>query len=319
MRFAVSAEQAEFARSLRDLLAGADTPAVVRAWAAGDTAPGRKLWTRLADLGVTALAVPESHGGLGASPVELVLAFRELGRGAVPGPYVEAVAALPPLLAQAAPDRLPALANGDVVATLALPPLAPRALDAAASDVVFRCDGETLAVAAAQQSYASVDRARRLDDVVVTEVLGAVDAAAAVESAALATAAYLLGAGERVLDMAARYATQRVQFGTPIGRFQAVKHQLADARVALELARPLLYAAGLTLGTPAGARDVSAAKVACGDAAYRSSRTALQVHGAIGYTGEHDLSLWLTRIRALLGAWGTQRHHRARLLAELGG
>lgn len=317
MRFAVSAEQADFARSLRRLLAGADTPSVIRAWAAGDHAPGRKLWRQLADLGLTALAVPEEQGGFGATPVDLVLAFVELGRAAVPGPCVESVAVLPPLLAQAAPDRLAPLVAGETIATIAAPPLAPRALDAEAADDVYLCDGETLGVAVPQQTQLSLDPARRLFDVNPTERLSAVDAAGALELGVLATAAQLLGAGEAVLEMAASYAKQRVQFGKPIGSFQAVKHLLADARVALDLARPLLFGAALAIGTATEQRDVSAAKVACGDAAYRAARVALQVHGAIGYTREHDLALWLTRIRALQHAWGTQRRHRARVLAEL--
>jgi alkylation response protein AidB-like acyl-CoA dehydrogenase len=67
------------------------------------------------------------------------------------------------------------------------------------------------------------------------------------------------------------------------------------------------------------ARDVSAAKIACTDAAYRAARVALQVHGAIGYTQEHDLHLWLTKVRALAGAWGSQAEHRARVMAALAG
>ena len=98
-----------------------------------------------------------------------------------------------------------------------------------------------------------------------------------------------------------------------IGSFQAVKHQLADVAVGLDLARPLLFGAALSLSP----RDVSAAKVACGDAAYRAARTALQVHGAIGYTAEYDLALWLTKVRALLSAWGTPRFHRDRVWAAI--
>ena len=120
-----------------------------------------------------------------------------------------------------------------------------------------------------------------------------------------------------LLERATEYAMQRKQFGRPIGSFQAVKHQLADALVALELARPLLYGAALAIGTATAARDVSAAKVACTEAAYRASRTSLQVHGAIGYTAEYDLSLWLTKVRALVSAWGTQRVHRDRVLAAM--
>ena len=98
-----------------------------------------------------------------------------------------------------------------------------------------------------------------------------------------------------------------------------MKHELADALVGLELARPLLFAAALAVAGESSdrTRDVSAAKVACTDAAYRASRVALQVHGAIGYTSEYDLALWLTKIRALRSAWGTQAEHRARVLAAL--
>src|SRR5213082_30633 len=98
MRFQPSAEQVAFATALGELLADADPPSVIRAWAPGDTAPGRKLWARLAEQGVLALALPEPHGGFGATPVDLVLAFEQLGRAAVPGPYVESVAVLPALL-----------------------------------------------------------------------------------------------------------------------------------------------------------------------------------------------------------------------------
>ena len=118
-----------------------------------------------------------------------------------------------------------------------------------------------------------------------------------------------------------RHATQRTQFGRPVGAFQAVKHRLADVAIGLEFARPLADAAAVALaGSCATAeRDVSAAKVACAEAAYGAARAALQVHGAIGYTREHDLSLWLTKVRALLPAWGTQAEHRAIVLAALTG
>ena len=104
---------------------------------------------------------------------------------------------------------------------------------------------------------------------------------------------------------------QRKQFGREIGSYQAIKHALADVRIALDFARPLVDGAAL------GAITASAAKVACADAAYLASRTGLQVHGAIGYTQEFDLSIWLTKVRALVTAWGTPAHHRARILEGL--
>jgi alkylation response protein AidB-like acyl-CoA dehydrogenase len=95
------------------------------------------------------------------------------------------------------------------------------------------------------------------------------------------------------------------------------EHKLADVAIGLEFARPLLDAAAQALADDVGTvgREVSAAKVACADAAYRAARAALQVHGAIGYTAEHDLSLWLGKVKALVPAWGSQAEHRARVVA----
>ena len=169
-----------------------------------------------------------------------------------------------------------------------------------------------------------MDRARSLFETAGGRVLAGGPAAAAavvraLDAGALASAAQLLGAGRALLEASVRYAGQRAQFGRPIGSFQAVKHHLADVAIALEFAGPLLYAAAVTLDGAGchAARDVSAAKVACTDAARRAARVALQVHGAIGYTEEHDLHLWLTKVRALAGAWGSQAEHRARVMAAI--
>ena len=321
MRFAPTTEQCDFAASLRELLAAADVPSVARAWSAGDYAPGRKVWRRLADAGVTALGTREEYGGLDAHPVDLVLAFEELGRSAMPGPFVESVAVLPALLAgTSAADQLTGMAAGEIIATVAMPPRVPFALDAAAADLVLAVDGATMRAATITGERESMDATRRLAKVTAGDVIAdSVDVARAFEFGALATAAQILGAGTALLDLATSYAKQRVQFGRPIGEFQAVKHQLADAMVGLEFARPLLYGAALAVATDAttSVRDVSAAKVACTDAAYQASRTALQVHGAIGYTGEYGLVFWLTKVRALVSAWGTQSEHRNRVLEAL--
>jgi alkylation response protein AidB-like acyl-CoA dehydrogenase len=318
MRFQPSPEQQAFASSLGELLADADTASVIRAWASGDAMPGRKLWTRLAEQGVLALGLSEAHGGFGATPVDLVLAFEQLGRAGVPGPYVESVAVLPALLAATADaHRLASIGSGETMATLAMPPHTPLALDGASADRVYLLNGSTLSLATPGATVASVDKARLLTEAVPTDPLGEVDPLAAFDRGALATAAQILGAGAALLERASGYAKQRIQFGKPIGSFQAVKHQLADAAVGLDLARPMLFGAALALGTANASRDVSAAKVACTEAAYRAARVALQVHGAIGYTSEYDLALWLTKVRALTSAWGTQRVHRDRVLAAI--
>jgi hypothetical protein len=115
------------------------------------------------------------------------------------------------------------------------------------------------------------------------------------------------------------YAKQRAQFGRVIGSYQAIKHKLADVHIALELARPLVYGAALSLAdrSPDAARDVSAAKASASDAALLAARSALQTHGAIGFTAEHDLSLWLLRVQALRAAWGDPATHRRRVLEAL--
>jgi len=280
VRFELDADQRDFAASLESLLSSAGTAAIARAWADGDHEPGLKLWGRLADAGVTSLA---------SEPVFLVVAFEALGRHAVPGPWVESVAYL---------------GREDGIATLALPPHVPFALDADIADEVYVGDAPVTGIG---DRHTSVDRTRRLYDVTGDGVPDR----EAFDRAVLAISAQLLGAGERLLTDSVAYVKQRRQFGREIGSYQAIKHALADVRIALDFARPLVYGAAL------GEVSVSAAKVAAGDAAYLSSRTGLQVHGAIGYTAELDLSLWITKVRALVGAWGTPSWHRARLLQEI--
>ncbi|MGH3440344.1 MAG: acyl-CoA dehydrogenase family protein, partial [Sciscionella sp.] len=99
MNFEIDAQQRDFAASIDAALAAADVPGAVRAWAGGDAAPGRKVWAQLAELGVTALTVPEQFDGIGAHPVDLVVALERLGRWCVPGPVTESVAVAPILLA----------------------------------------------------------------------------------------------------------------------------------------------------------------------------------------------------------------------------
>jgi alkylation response protein AidB-like acyl-CoA dehydrogenase len=328
-----------WAAALHDLLQAADVPAAARSWADGDLAPGLALWGRLAGLGVTALAVPEKWGGLNASATDLVTACEELGHHAVPGPVAESLAAVPSLLTTLAEtdgrvgsgpggsaDRcgewLAGLATGDLIATLAMPPRLPFAADAEAAGLVLLAESDAISVGQAGPRHRSVDPSRSLSAVTGDEVL-ARNAASAVSRAwdvgVLACSAQLLGAGRALLDASVRHASVRAQFGQAVGTFQAVKHKLADVAIALEFARPLLDAAAAAIDgdAPSAPRDVSAAKVACGDAAAQAARAALQVHGAIGYTAEHDLSLWLTKVRAVAPAWGSQAWHRQRVLAAL--
>lgn len=318
MRFALDSSHTDFAASIDSLLTKSDLPAVIRSWNAGDTAPGLKVWQRLAETGLNALTIPEEHDGIGADAIDLVVAVEQLGRHAVPGPVAETLAVAPALLAGVAPERLSALAEG-ALATVAAPPRVPFAVDANVADLVLLVEGETVSLAAAGESKVSVDQARKLYTVTATESLGSTDTEHAFDLGALATAAQLLGLGSTMLEITTEYAKARKQFGKAIGSQQSIKHHLAGVAVKLEMARPLLLGAAMAVrdGSPDARRDVAAAKVACGDAAYHASRIALQVHGAIGYTQEHDLSLWLTKTRALLTTWGTPSLHRARVMDAL--
>ena len=134
------------------------------------------------------------------------------------------------------------------------------------------------------------------------------------------TAALLIGLGRRMIELAVAHVSERHQFGVPVGSFQAVKHQLADAHKDLAFARPVVHRAAHSLATGAAtrARDVSMAKALAGDAAWRAGRVALQCHGAIGYTVEHDLHLYLKRTWALAKAYGDAGWHRDRVGREIG-
>lgn len=314
MKFALDEQQRDFAASIDAALGAADLPGALRAWADGDLAPGRKVWEQLANLGVTALAVPEKYDGLDAHPVDLVVALERLGRWCVPGPVAESIAVAPILLAAAAQaERSAELSSGELIATVALPPHAPRAVDAHAAGLVLLAADAGVSEAVAGACHRSVDPSRRLYDVTATGPAWQADIKRAYEFGALATAAQLVGAAEALLNGAVEYAKQRTQFGRVIGSYQAIKHKLADVHIAIELARPLVYGAALTLEP----RDISAAKAAASDAGLLAARSALQTHGAIGFTQEHDLSLWLLRVQALRSAWGTPEAHRRRVLEAL--
>ncbi|MDX2356960.1 acyl-CoA dehydrogenase [Dietzia sp. PP-33] len=324
MRFALDPEIVDFAASIDSLLVRSDVPSVIRAWSAGDTDPGTAVWSRVAETGVAALLVTEESGGAGASAVEAVVALEVLGRHAVPGPVVESVMVAPRIAAalrETTPDIAGELAGG-ALASVAVPGVSPFAPDAHVAAHLWVADDDAVFTGTAGDGRRSVDRARTVFTPQRGERVASASTVDLVNHGALGTAAQLMGLGQAMLDMSVDYAKQRSQYGKVIGQYQALKHQLAEVAIAIEMARPLLWAGALAVaGNPddphAAARDVSAARVAVADAAHLSARTALQIHGAIGYTLEHDLGLWLTKTRALQSAWGTQSYHRGRVLDSL--
>jgi alkylation response protein AidB-like acyl-CoA dehydrogenase len=316
MRFALSDDQAAFRDAVRELLVKEAAPAVVRA--AWDVPAGeldRGVWDSLDAMGVLGVLVPEADGGLGLDETFLVPILEEAGRVALPHPLVETAMVAAPLLGGTS-----GLLSSDLGG-----PFVPCAADA---DQLLLRWGHTLAVvdrdAVELTQVATVDGARRAATVThdsigepVTEDPAVIELA--VDRGALGTAALLVGLGQAMLDMTVGYVSERQQFGVPIGSFQAVKHHLADAALALEFARPAVARAAWSVAhdTPTRARDVSMAKAMASDAAELVGRQALQCHGAIGYTVEADLHLFLKRTWALARSWGDTAHHTDRVAAAL--
>ena len=333
MRFALTEDQEAFGAAVQELLAEQATGDRLRKAAAEPGERTGAVWSRLADLGVFSALLPEASDGLGLGGLDAVLIAEQLGRWAVPGPVAETALHVPYVLTRwgdsaEAEQWLGRLGEGSTIATVRIEPggLLP---DADLSDLVLLGDGDAVRAAVPDQltltEQAQVDPVRRLftaqvDASALPAVAGPGSARGFHDVGAVLTAAQLVGAGQAVLDQAVGYARDREQFGRPIGSYQALKHQLANVRVALDFARPLVLRAGYALDTdgPTRSRDCSAAKAAASDAAQLAARTALQVHGAIGYTDELDLQLWLKRIWSLLPQWGTAAHHRSAVLESLG-
>jgi alkylation response protein AidB-like acyl-CoA dehydrogenase len=337
MEFAFTRDQLLLRDSVRDALARECTPTEVRAaWNADDADVGRRLWSKLGELDVLGLRLSEPSGGVGLSDLELVLVMEETGRAAVPGPIVEHVAVALPLLEELsdAPvidaQLLQRAASGEAVVTVGLHGVPYVHHADRASHLVMQRDDSLYLIErkdAQLRPVRSVDGSRRLFEVSwahrperrLARGQAAEDAAAlAFDRGALASSAQLLGLCRRMLDMSVEYAKTRRQFGRPIGSFQAVKHMLADAYLALEFACPMVYRAAHTLATRGANRalHVSMAKIYAAEAAQRVARNSLQCHGAIGYSFEYDLQLWMKRSWALAAAWGDTHWHRERA-AEL--
>ncbi|MEV6236147.1 acyl-CoA dehydrogenase family protein [Lentzea sp. NPDC051838] len=249
-------------------------------------------------------------------PVDLVVVFEELGHHAVEGPLVESLAVVPALAGHSARGGAGAGSRGGGglgagTWSVAFPPLLPHAVIA---DHYLLVQADALHHATPGTELSSVDPARTLVELTAGPVIATdVPAARAFNLGVLTCSAQLLGLGRAMLEMTTAHVLTRTQFGKPIGQFQAVKHHLANVLIGLELARPLVFGAAVTMTE----RDVSAAKVATSEAAWQAARTALQVHGAIGYTAEHELSRFLLQTRALRTAWGSPSMHRARVLEAL--
>jgi len=331
VEFLFSEDQQLFRESVRDFLAKECTPEVVRSVWESETGRNSSLWKQLAELGLLGALAPEEHGGMGMDEIDFVLLLEECGRAALSEPLAETAAIGVPLLTDLGGDLaaewLPRAASGDATLSVGLE-VDPLVAAADSADLFLLQSGDEIH-ALPRDSVSPVaqpanDRSRRLFSVewtpsTATCVVRGAEAkrllALTFDRGVLAYAAQQLGIAKQLLDLAVAYAKEREQFGKPIGSFQAIKHLIANVAVALEFARPVVYRAAYSVarGTKHRASDISHAKLAASEAALRAAKTSLQVHGAIGYTWEVNLHLWMKRAWSLDVAWGTAAFHRARV------
>ena len=314
MRFALDDDREALRSTARDLLTELCPPAAVRA--AWTRPPDPEPWQALVEAGALAVLVPHADGGLGLDETYLVPVLEEAGRVALPLPLTETALVAAPLGVAGSIVATDLGAPGGVVAS------------AQFAEVFLLVSDRGLRLYGADEvevePVETVDASRHCGRVqpqaagrCVTEDPAA--AAAAFDRGVLGAAAELVGLSRTMLELTVDYAAQRHQFGKPIGSFQAVKHHLADARLQIEFAAPVvLYAAhAVAHGQPDAGRSVSQAKWLAGEAAAVTGRAALQCHGAIGYTTEHDLHLYLKRSWALARSWGGSDFHADRVAASL--
>lgn len=327
MDLALSEEQAELVATVRSVLDKHADSRAVRATVTSEAGWDAGLWQLLCEqIGVAAIAVPEEHDGVGATLVEAVLVLEELGRTLAPVPALSSLVAVEALLAGADDEArarlLPRLAAGEVGAfAVVRDGRAEGVLDVDLADVLVVADGDDLLeVTAAETTWTpSMDQTLRLGSLQVREATRIGAAAPAVERAALVGAvgavALSVGAAQRGLDMTVSYSKDRVQFGRPIGSFQALKHRMAEMLVLLEMSRSASWAAALSLASGAEDADqlVHAAKSYAGEALSRVAAETVQLHGGIAITWEHDAHLVFKRAHALAHLFGTPTEHRALL------
>ena len=311
------------------------------------------VWSAMAEQGWLALELPEDEGGLGLGMVEVAVLCEEIGRRLVAAPFLPSVVALGALsgpaaradegtkewreaLREGAAVGCVAFAPGTVTAAPAAPAGAAR-LTGESSPTPYAPSADVAVVAAADGVYAvdlrsvgrpdpvpAMDRTRELGvlsfDGTPARFVGDLDAAALLlDRAAVLASAEMLGAADRVLSMTVEYAKDRVQFGKPIGSFQAVKHMLADALVDVEGMRSTVYYAAWCAAADDPERSLAAsmAKAWCSDASRRVMAAGLQVHGGIGFTWEHDMHLYVKRAQLDQVSFGDAAFHRDRIASML--
>ncbi|KZS51224.1 acyl-CoA dehydrogenase [Mycobacterium kansasii] len=276
------------------LVAKHASPAAVRAAMESDRGYDEALWRLLCEqVGAAALVVPEELGGAGGELADAATVLQELGRALVPSPLLGTTLTELALLAATEPDTetLTRLAAGTSIGALVLDP--DYVVNGDVADVVVAAQDGQLSrwTRFTAHTVATMDPTRRLARMQPqgTRTIGADPGLA--DSAAILLAAEQIGAAERCLELTVEYTKSRVQFGRPIGSFQALKHRMADLYVMVAAARSVV-ADACNQPTPANA---ATARLAACEALSAVAAEGIQLHGGIAITWEHDMHLYFKR------------------------
>jgi len=291
-------------------------PAAVREAMVSERGYDESLWKLLCEqVGAAALVVPEELGGAGGELGDAAVVLEELGKALVPTPLLGTTLAELALLAANEPDTdaLERLAEGRAIGTVVFDP--GYVVNGDVADFVIAANGTTLSRWTSFTSHRvdAMDLTRRLARLEPTDTVDIGDDPGLADIAAILLAAEQIGAAAKCLDMTVEYTKDRVQFGRPIGSFQALKHRMADLYVAVQSARAVVNEA---IAEPS-ATSAALARVAASEAFSKVAAEAVQMHGGIAITWEHDIQLYFKRAHGSAQLLGPPREHLRRLESEV--
>jgi alkylation response protein AidB-like acyl-CoA dehydrogenase len=316
----MSEERDLLTRTVRDLVGKHASPEAVRAAMDSATGYDEKLWQLLCEqVGVAALVVPEELGGAGGELGDAAAVVAELGRNLVPTPLIGTLLAELGLLSAQDPDTeaLEALAAGEATGAVVFDP--GYVLGGDTATVVLAVDDGQLVRWSNVTAHpvTTMDPTRRLARVEAGETspVGADPGLAGV--AALLLAAEAVGAATRALELTVAYSKERVQFGRPIGSFQALKHRMADLYVKVQTAGAVVDDAIANYAANPSPAATALAFVVAAEAFSDVTADAIQIHGGIAITAEHDIQLYFKRAHGTSQLLGPVREHLRRLEGEV--
>ncbi len=332
MDFTFTEDQLLFQESVSDFLKNEVTPEKIRELWETDTGRSDELWAQLVELGLAGMTVPEEFGGLGMNELDFVLLAQEAGHAALPEPLVHiALVAVPTLTAlnneALSNEWLPKIAEGSAKVVVGLEQNV-FVEDAHIADLLLLQNGDEIHALGKDQVELiyneSVDPSRKLykvnwtpsaDTCVASGAEGKAIIDAALNRGALAVAAQALGLAQRMIEISVQYTSERQQFGVAIGTFQAVKHHMANIAYKLEYAKTPVARAAYALVNNLSTVDlnVSHAKFAACEVSDLAAKNCVQVHGAMGYTWEVDLQIFMKKAWAFNNTWGDAAFHKNRV------